>query len=87
MIISLEFFCVHFNMTSSHTKHKYMNPVCFQNVHFMGILHNVHGKLSFLMSTLAGLNMANDTVANATKMVRLATRSFQAVAKLATSSN
>ena len=30
--------------------------------------------------------MATDTVANATKMVRMATRSFQAVAKLATSS-
>ena len=33
-----------------------------------------------------GLEMATDTVANATKMVHLATRSFQAVAKLATSS-
>ena len=30
-----------------------------------------------------GLEMANDTVANTTKMVRLATKSFQAVAKLA----
>ena len=61
---------------TSHTKHKYMNPVCFQNVHFMGILHNVHGKLSFLMSTLAGLEMATDTVANATKMVRLGDQKF-----------
>ena len=31
--------------------------------------------------------MATDTVANATEMVRLAARSFQAVAKLATSPN
>ena len=34
----------------------------------------------------AGLEMATDTVNNATKMVPLPTRSFQAVAKLATSS-
>ena len=34
----------------------------------------------------AGLEMATDTVTNATKMVQLATRSFQAVAELATSS-
>ena len=39
------------------------------------------------MRTLyAGLEMATNTVANATKMVRLATKSFQAVAKLVTSS-
>ena len=41
----------------------------------------------FLWSAfVAGLEMATDTVANETKVVRLATRSFQAVAKLATSS-
>ena len=34
----------------------------------------------------AGLEMATNTVANMTKMVRMATRSFQAVAKLVTSS-
>ena len=34
----------------------------------------------------AGLEMATDAVANATKMVHRATRSFQAVAKLAASS-
>ena len=32
--------------------------------------------------TVGGLKVVTDTVANATKMVQLATRSFQAVAKL-----
>ena len=38
-------------------------------------------------STESGLEIATDTVANATKIVQLATKRFQAVTKLATSSN
>ena len=39
---------------------------------------------SFVLMKQSGLEMATDTVANVTKMVRLATRSFQAVDQLAT---
>ena len=42
-----------------------------------------HTEMRHLFS---GLEMATDTVANVTKSVWLATRSFQAVAKLASSS-